>query len=87
MTMNTTRIENDDASTAHAILNSCRICGTTVVDLSSMGLPSYCRRHHYVMARVLELVGNRDRISTDTQQYFKQAEAEASRIFGDIDRY
>jgi len=87
MTMNTTRIENDDASTAHAILNSCRICGTTVVDLSSMGLPSYCRRHHYVMARVLELVGNRDRISTDTQQYFKQAEAEASRIFGDLDRY
>ena len=87
MTMNTTRIENDDASTAHPILNSCRICGTTVVDLSSMGLPSYCRRHHYVMARVLELVGNRDRINADTQQCFNRAEAEASRIFGDLDRY
>jgi len=87
MTLNTPRIENDDASTAHPILNSCKICGTTVVDLFSRGLPSYCRRHHYVMARVLELVGNRDRISADTQQYFKQAEAEASRIFGDLDRY
>jgi len=38
------------------------------------------------MARVIELVG-RDRINADTQQYFKQAEAEAGRIFGDIDRY
>jgi len=87
MTLNPARIDNDDASTDHPILNSCRICGTTVVDLSSRGLPSYCRRHHYVMARVLELVGNRDRANADAQQYFKQAETEASRIFGDIESY
>ena len=85
--MNTPKIENDDAASSHPILSSCRICGVTVVDVHSKGLPSYCRRHTYVMARILELVGNERRTPEGTQRLFKQAEDEASRLYGDLERY
>ena len=87
LTLNPPRVETDQASAERSILGSCRICGITVVDLQAKGLPSYCRRHHYVMTRVLELADDRPRTNEDAQKLFRQAESEASRLYGDLERY
>ena len=70
----------------HHVLRACSICGSPAAEWVPEGSPSYCRRHAFTFARIMELIGSQDHTKLETQQFLAQAEEEADRIFGGISR-
>jgi hypothetical protein len=68
------------------VMNECMICGSPIIERVGDGFPRYCRRHQFIMVRVLELIGNQASDKAETQRFLEQAENEAAGIFGGIGR-
>ncbi len=60
----------------------CEICGASVFEDSRNGLSHYCPRHGYIIARVQDLMEDRDPAKGETRMILAQAEAEADKMFG-----
>src|SRR6266540_5513651 len=69
---------------AHSIpfVKVCEICGVSAMEGIPNGLPPYCQRHVLIIARTIELIGDKERTSDETMQFVAQAEAEAEKVLG-----
>jgi hypothetical protein len=59
----------------------CEVCGASVFEDSRNGLSQYCQRHGYIIARVQDLMEERDPMEGEARVILAQAEAEANKLF------
>ncbi len=60
----------------------CEICGSPAMEGIPKGLPPYCQRHVFIIARIIELIGDKEWTGDETRQFVAQAESEAEKVLG-----
>jgi len=60
----------------------CEICGNPAMEGLPTGMPHYCQRHVFIIARIIERTGNKERTREETLHVLAEAEAEADKTLG-----
>ena len=58
------------------LLVSCEICGNPAMEGLPTGMPHYCQRHVFIIARIIERTGNKERTREETLHVLAEAEAD-----------
>ena len=60
----------------------CEICGNPAMEGLPTGMPHYCQRHVFIIARIIERTGDKERTREETLHVLAEAEAEADKTLG-----